>query len=173
MTPNYATLSILVIDDSRDMRTIIGSVLAAIGVTRLKFASGGAAGLMAIAEQDFDVIFVDQEMPGVRGIEVIRAVRGRTDAKRFLPIIMLTGHADLRHLVGARDAGVNEFLRKPVTARSIVERLLAVIHRPRDFVRTPTYFGPDRRRTCGVDGDSPELGRRKGDPKEILVLSPS
>lgn len=144
--PDYGRLSILVIDDSRDMREIVGAVLSGIGVTKLTFATDGESGLAAIAAYDFDIVFVDQEMPGCCGVDVIRQVRARKDGKQYLPLIMLTGHSDLRHLVEARDAGVTEFLCKPVTARTIVERLLAVIHRPRPFIRSEGYFGPDRRR---------------------------
>ncbi|MFD1192013.1 response regulator [Phenylobacterium conjunctum] len=161
--PDYGRLSILVVDDSRDMREIIGAVLTGVGVTKLHFAADGASGLASVAAYDFDIVFVDQEMPGYRGLDVIRAIRGRRDGKQFLPIIMLTGHSDLRHLVEARDAGVTEFLCKPVTARAIVERLLTVIHRPRPFIRCATYFGPDRRRgdRCAFDG--PERRATKAD----------
>jgi CheY-like chemotaxis protein len=144
--PNYGRLSILVIDDSRDMREILRSVLMAIGVTDLHFATDGDGGLAVVAGHAIDIVFVDEEMPNRRGLDVIRAIRRRSDAKKFTPIIMLTGHADLRHLIAARDAGVTEVLCKPVTARAIVERLLMVIHHPRPFVRSATYFGPDRRR---------------------------
>jgi DNA-binding response OmpR family regulator len=49
-------------------------------------------------------------------------------------------------VVDARDAGVTEFVAKPLTAKAVLERIQAVIYRPRPFVRTPNYFGPDRRR---------------------------
>jgi DNA-binding response OmpR family regulator len=77
----------------------------------------------------------------------IRAVRALESSARYMPLIMLTGHADLKHLYEARDAGVTEFLCKPVTARAILNRLNAVIMEPRPFMMSETYFGPDRRRT--------------------------
>jgi len=167
--PAYGSLSILVIDDSRDMREIIGAVLTGIGVTKLHFAADGASGLASVSAYDFDIVFVDQEMPGHRGLDVIREIRKRKDGKQFLPIIMLTGHSDLRHLVEARDAGVTEFLCKPVTARTIVERLLTVIHRPRPFIRCATYFGPDRRRGGRGAFDGPE---RRGGTANTIVPPP-
>ena len=59
---------------------------------------------------------------------------------------MMTGHSERSRVVEARDAGVTEFVAKPLTAKSVLERMQAVIFHPRPFVRTATYFGPDRRR---------------------------
>lgn len=64
----------------------------------------------------------------------------------FVPIIMLTGHAEKRRVMQARDAGVHEFLCKPISARALYLRLFSVIAHPRPFVKTTSYFGPDRRR---------------------------
>src|ERR1700761_9036360 len=74
-------------------------------------------------------------------------LRNSPDSKNpYLPIVMMTGHSEKSRVVEARDAGVTEFIAKPLTAKSVLERLQAVIYRPRPFVRTATYFGPDRRR---------------------------
>ena len=61
-------------------------------------------------------------------------------------MIMLTGHADKDHVMAARDAGVHEFLAKPVSPRNVYGRLLSVLNSNRPFVRNDDYFGPDRRR---------------------------
>src|ERR1700761_7580061 len=74
-------------------------------------------------------------------------LRNSPDSKNpYLPIVMMTGHSEKSRVVEARDAGVTEFVAKPLTAKSVLERLQAVIYRPRPFVRTANYFGPDRRR---------------------------
>ena len=59
---------------------------------------------------------------------------------------MMTGHVERSRVEQARDAGVNEFILKPLTPTALVSRLEAVLQRPRAFVRLPSYFGPDRRR---------------------------
>lgn len=59
---------------------------------------------------------------------------------------MLTGYTEHQQVVEARDAGVNEFLAKPISAKPLYQRLAAIIDNPRSFVRTKSYFGPDRRR---------------------------
>jgi len=64
----------------------------------------------------------------------------------YAPIIMLTGHSEKRRVTVARDAGVTEFLAKPISAKGLYQRILNVVANPRPFIKTKTYFGPDRRR---------------------------
>ena len=63
-----------------------------------------------------------------------------------MPFIMISGAADQHNVHDARDAGANEFVAKPFTIGSVFGRIQAVIDRPRQFVATRNYFGPDRRR---------------------------
>jgi two-component system, chemotaxis family, chemotaxis protein CheY len=155
-----AALRILVLDDSREMCTIVGTVLAAAGVGHLHYAQHGRRGLEVMSEYSIDVAYVDHEMPGMNGLEFVSAVRAMDSSVRYLPIIMLTGHSDLGHINAARDRGVTEFLCKPVTSRTILTRLNAVIMEPRPFVDSSDYFGPDRRRkrTSAYDGPLRRLG---------------
>jgi two-component system, chemotaxis family, chemotaxis protein CheY len=141
-----SALRILVIDDSREMCTIVGTVLSAAGVGHLHYAPHGRRAIEVMAEYSIDVAYVDQEMPVMNGLDFIRAVRAMNSSTRYMPIIMLTGHSDVGHLNAARDSGVTEFLCKPVTAKTILTRLNAVIMEPRAFVDSTDYFGPDRRR---------------------------
>ena len=69
---------------------------------------------------------------------------------------MLTGHTAIDHVRQARDAGVNEFLAKPVSVKAILTRLIAVIEHPRPYVRTKAYFGPCRRRRSPEEYRGPE-----------------
>lgn len=150
------------------MRTILGAMLSAIGVGHLHFARDGQAGAALLEQLLIDVMFVDYEMPGMNGLALLSHVRGLSDERRFMPIIMLTGHSDMRRLNAARDRGVNEFLAKPVTGRNIVLRLAAVIDRPRPFIHCESYFGPDRRRraTAGYQGPL----RRLSDEQSLVEL---
>lgn len=146
MTSGLRALSILVVDDNEQMRTIIGTVLTAAGVGQVYYAADGRAGLDSLALYDIDVVYVDYEMPTMNGLDFIARVRGLGGDARLKPIIMLTGHSDMLRLSAARDRGVNEFLAKPVTARNILLRLKSVIMRPRPYIDAPDFFGPDRRR---------------------------
>jgi hypothetical protein len=73
---------------------------------------------------------------------------------------MLSGHSEKRRVMEARDAGVTEFLAKPIAAKALYERILSVVLSPRPFIQTKNYFGPDRRRNVNSNYQGPE--RRKG-----------
>jgi DNA-binding response OmpR family regulator len=87
-----------------------------------------------------------------------------------VPIIMLTGYSEKKCVIAARDAGITEFLAKPISAKALYQRILNVIANPRPFVRTKTYFGPDRRRSNAVPYSGPE--RRKHGKAELIRLQP-
>jgi CheY-like chemotaxis protein len=167
-TQGLGELDILIVDDNTQMRTIIGSVLTAVGCRRLHFAPDGRHGIDTLRRRSIDVIYVDYEMPVMNGLAFLEAVRGLEGPASFTPVIMLTGHSDLKRLTAARDLGVNEFLSKPVTAESILKRLEAVILRPRPFVRLDGYFGPDRRRGARPGFRGP--WRRTTDVHDVVEL---
>lgn len=163
-----AAFHILVIDDNAQMRTIIGTVLAAAGVRNLHYAQDGRGGLEVLSRRPIDVVYVDLEMPVMNGLAFIKAARALEGPKRRTPIIMLTGHSDTPSVLCARDFGVDEFLGKPVTAKSILSRLEAVIFRPRSFVIAQRYTGPDRRRRTVATYAGPR--RRVADMADVLEL---
>jgi len=167
MTIGLRALSILVVDDNQQMRTIIGTVLAAAGVGRIYYAADGRAGLESLARHEIDVVYADYEMPTMNGLDFIARVRAQGGEDRLTPIIMLTGHSDMLRLSAARDRGVNEFLAKPVTARNILLRLEAVIMHPRPYIQAPDFFGPDRRRRQSPDYHGP---RRRASDEDVLEL---
>ena len=149
-------LRILLVDDNQHMRAIVSAVLAGVGVRHLREARDGAEALASLRDWPADVAIVDFQMFPIDGVEFTRMVRNAPDSRNpYLPIVMMTGHSEMARVVEARDAGVTEFVVKPVTAKSILERLQAVIYRPRPFVRSATYFGPDRRRRDDPGFDGP------------------
>jgi two-component system, chemotaxis family, chemotaxis protein CheY len=168
MGVGLAVLRLLVIDDNKQMRTIVGSVLLAAGARNIHYAPNGRIGLQVMEALEIDVVYVDYEMPVMNGLDFISAVRRLESADRFMPIIMLTGHSDRPRLDAARDRGVTEFLCKPVTAKAILSRLEAVILQPRPFVNASKYFGPDRRRMRQGVYNGPM--RRMTDVSEVIEL---
>ena len=107
---------------------------------------------------------------GVRtidGIELTQMIRQPNGSGNpFVPIILLTGHCDKRRVMTARDAGVTEFLAKPISAKALYQRILNIVVSPRPFVRTKIYFGPDRRRNTSNAYIGPE--RRNNGAAEII-----
>ncbi|MBX3479822.1 MAG: response regulator [Caulobacter sp.] len=156
MMVGLETLRVLLVDDNPHMRSIVSTILKGIGVRQLREAQDGADGLQALRSWPADLAIIDFRMDPLDGAQFTRMVRNSTDSENpYLPIIMMTGFADRGRIFEARDAGVTEIIAKPLTARSIIERIEAVIMRPRPFVRTADYFGPLRR---GID-DAKEPGK--------------
>jgi DNA-binding response OmpR family regulator len=85
----------------------------------------------------------------------------------MVPVIMMTGHSERRHVIGARDAGVTEFVAKPLSAKALCARIEEVMARPRAFVRSYAFVGPSRRRRA----DAPFEGTNRR--VETLASAPN
>jgi YesN/AraC family two-component response regulator len=143
----YDLLKILLVDDNHYMRVLLAEILRAIGVTRIYEANDGAEGLQMMRDNPVDIVMTDLSMQPLDGIDFVRLLRNSPDSPNpTVPVIMITGHSTFARVNEARDAGVTEFLAKPLTARGVIERLHEVIEHPRPFVRSGDYFGPERRR---------------------------
>jgi len=152
----YDLLKILLVDDNHHMRVLLTEILRAIGVKHIFEASDGAQGLQMMKSHDVDIIMTDLSMQPLDGIDFTRLIRRSKDSpNQMCPVIMITGHSTLQRVHEARDAGVNEFLAKPLTARGVIERLSQVVENPRPYVRTGSYFGPDRRRRADPNFTGP------------------
>ncbi len=144
---DLANLGFLVVDRNKHMRILIRQVLKSLGAGSIHEARNGSRGFKAVRLAHPDIVLTGLDMSPVNGLELARALRTSTDSPNpYVPIIMITGHSAPRNVHQARDAGVDEFLAKPVAVRSLYARIVAVILRRRTFVRTDNYFGPDRHR---------------------------
>lgn len=144
---NIERLNFLVVDDNEHMRALLRSILHALGTKTIHEASNGEEAFEEFKIFPVDIIICDWEMSPIDGIEFARLVRTDEESPNpFVPIIMLTGHTELSKVTESRDAGINEFLAKPISATSLYFRIRSLIEHPREFVKTKTYFGPDRQR---------------------------
>ncbi len=144
---NIENVSFLVVDDNRHMRSMVRSVLGSFGVREVHEATSGKEGLDMLKEFQPDIIIVDWVMHGMDGLKFAKTVRqGEESPNPYVAMIMLTAHTELTKVTKARDAGVNEFMAKPLTAKSLYSRIASIIAHPRPFIESPNYFGPDRRR---------------------------
>jgi CheY-like chemotaxis protein len=140
-------LKALIVEDNVHMRTLLRSLLTALGVKHVYEASNGADAFVILRDKSPDMILTDLSMKPVDGIAFTREVRLSHDSPNaYVPIIMITGHTERLKVEAARDAGVTEFLAKPITAQGLFLRIVEIIERPRPYVRCAGYFGPDRRR---------------------------
>lgn len=138
---------VLIVDDNPHFRRLLVSVLGSLGCRMIEEATDGADGLKSLTHFPADVALVDWRMAPMDGLDFTRFVRTSPDSpNRYLPILMLSGYTELRLVLDARDAGVHEFIAKPISAKILQSRLQTTLQSPRQFVRSPAYFGPDRRR---------------------------
>ena len=143
----FDRLSFLIVDDNAHMRRIVRAILHGFGAREIYEADDGAAGLEALESYSPDMLITDWSMPIFDGAELVQMIRNPKACKNaYVPIIMLTAHSEKKRVLEARDLGVNEFLCKPISAKSLYLRIKSIVENPRPFIRTKNYFGPDRRR---------------------------
>lgn len=170
MAYDLSQLYVMVVDDNEHARALVRTILYTLGVRNLKLCPDAETALAALSDFPADIVIVDWEMPGESGVDLTRKLRQDPNSPNpYIPIIMMTGHTERSRVLEARDAGVTEFLVKPISARLLCQRLHAVIEKPRPFVRAKNFFGPDRRRRSSLNFVGEE--RRSAPPPEMAALS--
>jgi DNA-binding response OmpR family regulator len=145
----------LVIEDNHQTVVMVRSVLGAWGAEVVHEAATVERALDMLTTAAPDIAILDQRLGLDDGLSLLRFIRHES-ANPYLPVIVLSADGRPVKVAEARDAGANEFLVKPFTARGLYDRLQSVILRPRPFVRSAEYFGPDRRRRDDPEYAGPE-----------------
>lgn len=121
-------MKILVVDDFSTMRRIIKNLLRDLGFQNTTEADDGATALPMLLKGDFDFLITDWNMPGMQGIDLLKAVRA--DAKLVkLPVLMVTAESKREQIVEAAQAGVNGYIVKPFTATTLQEKIDKIFER--------------------------------------------
>lgn len=143
----FTGLTGLVIEANRPMRVLLRGLLNGLGVSTMHEAAEAAEGFQMFQHIPADFIITELDMVPLNGLDFVRLIRNAAESPNpMVPVLMLSGLAEHRLVVAARDAGVNAFMVKPVSGDALKATMNAVLLRPRPFVRTEKYFGPDRRR---------------------------
>jgi two-component system, chemotaxis family, chemotaxis protein CheY len=136
-------LQVLVVDDSSFMRTTVRNLLYNIGVKSVIEAADGIAGLDRIRDDTPNIVILDWEMPLLNGPELVRIVRAPgVFPTPDIPIIMLSAYGERWRIVQSMKLGVNDFLCKPVSAKTLLDRLLSILLKPRRSMRVGKDYGP-------------------------------
>tara|TARA_R110000787_G_scaffold188679_7_gene300405 strand:+ start:9989 stop:10393 length:405 start_codon:yes stop_codon:yes gene_type:complete len=121
-------MKILVVDDFSTMRRIVKNLLGELGFTNMQEADDGSTAITALQAGDFEFVVTDWNMPGMTGIELLRAIRA--DAKlAHLPVLMVTAEASREQIIEAAQAGVNGYIIKPFTAVTLKEKIDKIFER--------------------------------------------
>jgi len=140
-------LGILIVDDNQYTRKMLRMMLINLGAKMIYEAADGVAALELVRTADPDLMILDWEMPMLSGAHVMRIVRSPgVFPKPNLPIIMLTAHAQRSRVNAALRLGINEFLVKPISPKTLQDRLLSVLVNPRPMVRIGSDYVPQPRR---------------------------
>ena len=166
MAGGFESLKALVVEDNAHMRSLLRALLNSVGIRDVAEAAHGGSALEVLRQRRSDLVLSDMAMSPMDGLEFTRRVRNDEQSPNpFVPIIMITGHTERHRVEAARDAGVTEFLAKPITAHNLFSRIARIVEQPRGFVRCESYFGPDRRRRQLEDYAGP--WRRKEDFQDM------
>ena len=145
---DLSDLAVLIVDDNAHMRTILRTILRAFGIRRIIDVGNAFLALEELKSSNIDLILLDYVMDEIDGIEFANLIRRSKDSGNVtVPIIMISGYTELSKIQRSREAGIDEFLSKPISADKLYRRISRLLTNPRVFVRSGNGFvGPDRRR---------------------------
>jgi two-component system chemotaxis response regulator CheY len=121
-------MKILIVDDFSTMRRIIKNLLRDLGFTNVTEADDGNTALPMLKQTKFDFLITDWNMPGMQGIDLLKAVRADATLKS-LPVLMVTAESKRDQIVEAAQAGVNGYIVKPFTAATLKEKIDKIFER--------------------------------------------
>jgi CheY-like chemotaxis protein len=155
-TSELKKLRILIVDPNVFMRGVVADSLRRLQVTHIGAAASAVEAFAVGRTFKPDIVIVDWDAGRMTGLEFTREIRRNTTGlPREIPIILLAAVIDHDQLMAARQAGINEFLLKPVSAQGVLSRIEEVVLRPRKFIDSRNYVGPCRRRKQDPDFAGP------------------
>jgi DNA-binding response OmpR family regulator len=127
--PDSAAIKVLLVEDDERLALLTVQYLESHGLVMTRSATGSDA-LAQVAARQFDVVLLDLNLPGLDGVEVCRRIRERSG----VPVIMLTARGELFDRVIGLDAGADDYVSKPFSARELLSRVRAIVRRARGSV---------------------------------------
>lgn len=145
MAYQFKNITVLIVDRQPAIVELIKGVLMMFGVKDILTCTDGKSGLRAFKGRKPDLMIVDWDLDSINGIEFTKTVR-QDPEHPYTPIIFTTALSSVKRVAEARDSGITEFLRKPFTAEALYKRIETIVEKPRPFVLSQGFVGPDRRR---------------------------
>lgn len=160
-------LSLLAYDDSIYARSILTEILRGVDVREPVIARSEAEFVELLLKRRFDAVLMPEAFEGAPTPEFIRKLRANpTPTVAQVPLVIMSAQVTKESLLAARNAGVDEFLAKPIAPAALEARLKSICETPRPFIDCPVYVGPCRRRKLTLDYKGP---RRRIADKTALV----
>ncbi|NQZ22326.1 MAG: chemotaxis protein CheY [Colwellia sp.] len=121
-------MKVLVVDDFSTMRRIVKNLLRDLGFTNISEADDGSTALPMLKEGSFDFVVTDWNMPGMQGIDLLKAIRADSNLSH-IPVLLITAEAKKEQIVMAAQAGVNGYIVKPFTAATLNAKIDKIFER--------------------------------------------
>jgi len=121
-------MKVLVVDDFSTMRRIVKNLLRDLGFTNLQEADDGSTALPMLQNGDFDFVVTDWNMPGMQGIDLLKAIRADSNLAH-IPVLLITAEAKKEQIIMAAQAGVNGYIVKPFTAGTLKTKIDKIFER--------------------------------------------
>ncbi len=121
-------MKVLVVDDFSTMRRIVKNLLRDLGFTNIQEADDGNTALPMLQGGDFDFVVTDWNMPGMQGIDLLKAIRADANLSH-IPVLLITAEAKKEQIIMAAQAGVNGYIVKPFTAATLKTKLDKIFER--------------------------------------------
>lgn len=121
---NYSKYSLLLVDDHRTMLQIMQDLLRQIGFPDADTATDGAIALEKMKKKRYDLIISDWNMPNMDGLELLKRTRSHADSQvKAVPFILVTGESKTENIIAAKQAGVNNYIVKPVSLITLKQKI--------------------------------------------------
>lgn len=152
---------VLIVDPNPHAARLLTEIIKGMGAGEIVVAPNEPRAMAVAGELEPGIVFTERNGDKLNGESLARALRRSSLNCRRAPIIMVTADATASTIIGARDSGIHEFLRKPFTSADLLKRVENVALKPRDWVEAVGYVGPDRRRFNS--GEFSGEGKRRAD----------
>ena len=166
-TSSSKALRLLVVEDDEQVGSGLVAGLSQEGFSVLRVPSGEEA-LAACASGDYDLVLLDIGLPGIDGFEVLRRLR---DARRVVPVLMLTARDAIGDRVHGLDLGADDYMTKPFALPELAARVRALVRRGSTRAAPRLVHGPltldIANRRAHISGDALDLAGREW---EVLIL---
>lgn len=124
--PSAQNMLVLLVDDQRSMRELARFALEQIGIKKVTEAKNGNQALEKMQAQKFDLVISDWNMDGMDGLDLLKVIRADPLQKKT-PFIMATGEQSKEQVQQAIQAGVNNYIVKPFSAKAMKDKIEAVV----------------------------------------------
>ncbi len=169
---DLSKIRVLVVEKQAPMRTLLRQVLREFGVEKVDDAPTPEVGFERFNDTTPDLVLVDWA-PDFDGLKLLQKIR--TDEESVfpqVPVIMVTAFNETNHIFEALDAGMTEYMTKPISASLLYLRIVSVIENKRPFIRAGEFIGPDRRRHKGAFGGPDRRAETAEGPYVTETMSP-